>query len=130
MAVEMKDVFATEGINQAINFQDKVINKRIVSTDLAFSGAMIDIATGTDEHFAFMPNGIGNVGIGIINSNTKFQPVNTSSGSYLSALQLSNAGTGVNTASGTDFNFSTNYLYVNASIKAIRTVSGVGVASF
>lgn len=39
-------------------------NKTIGSTGLTFSGATNDIITATDEHFAIMPNGTGNVGIG------------------------------------------------------------------
>ena len=39
-------------------------NKTIGSTGLTFSGATNDIITATNEHFAIMPNGTGNVGIG------------------------------------------------------------------
>jgi len=50
---------------------DTLTNKTIGSTGLTFSGAATDITTGTNEHFAIMPNGTGNVGIGTTNPQAK-----------------------------------------------------------
>jgi hypothetical protein len=46
-------------------------SKTIGSTGLTFSGATVDIATGTDEHLVIIPNGTGNVGIGTTSPGAK-----------------------------------------------------------
>ncbi len=54
-------------------------NKTIGTTGLVFNGPVTDVTTGTNEHFAIMPNGAGMVGIGTLTPTANLYVVGTSS---------------------------------------------------
>lgn len=69
-----------------------------------FSGPTIDITTGVNEHFAIMPNGQGNVGIGTTSPTSLLHTLSTSTSNTASSVvgnlfQMSDTGT---ISSGTD----------------------------
>lgn len=61
-----------------LDLAQTLTNKTIGSTGLVFSSASTDITTVSNENFAIIPNGTGNVGIGITNPIGKFVVSNTS----------------------------------------------------
>jgi hypothetical protein len=57
------------GLSNVLATDDSKVAKAgdVMTGPLTFSGVTNDIATGTNEHLALMPNGSGNVGIGTTN---------------------------------------------------------------
>ncbi|PJC48705.1 MAG: hypothetical protein CO035_02055, partial [Candidatus Omnitrophica bacterium CG_4_9_14_0_2_um_filter_42_8] len=67
----------------------------IMSGTLTFSGVATDITTGVNEHFAIMPNGTGNVGIGTTGPASKGHIYESNTGIGASVgLTVEQAGTG------------------------------------